>query len=156
VLAGCATPAAGERLAADAPAAARLIPLTLDVTDAQQIAAAALIVDEQASLLGQPGTGRLDALVNNAGVGSGGPLELEAIDDLRRLFEVNTFGQVAVTQAMLPGAPPGTPDGSCSCPPSAGASRWASPPPMRPPSTLWRRSPMRCAWSFAPRTCRWR
>jgi NAD(P)-dependent dehydrogenase (short-subunit alcohol dehydrogenase family) len=102
VPAGVRDAAAGERLVADAPAAGRLIPLTLDVTDAQQIAAAALIVDEQASLPGQPGTGRPDALVNNAGVGSGGPLELEAIDDLRRLFEVNTFGQVAVTQAMLP------------------------------------------------------
>jgi NAD(P)-dependent dehydrogenase (short-subunit alcohol dehydrogenase family) len=102
VPAGVRDAAAGERLVADAPAAGRLIALTLDVTDAQQIAAAALIVDEQASLPGQPGTGRPDALVNNAGVGSGGPLELEAIDDLRRLFEVNTFGQVAVTQAMLP------------------------------------------------------
>ncbi|HEX3452558.1 MAG TPA: SDR family NAD(P)-dependent oxidoreductase, partial [Solirubrobacteraceae bacterium] len=46
--------------------------------------------------------GRLDALVNNAGIGVGGPLELIAIDDVRRQLDVNVVGQVAVTQALLP------------------------------------------------------
>jgi NAD(P)-dependent dehydrogenase (short-subunit alcohol dehydrogenase family) len=41
------------------------------------------------------------ALVNNAGIGVGGPLEFVGLDDLRRQFEVNVVGQVAVTQAVL-------------------------------------------------------
>src|SRR5207245_4241150 len=40
--------------------------------------------------------------VNNAGSGGGGPLELIALDDLRRQFEVNVIGQISVMQAMLP------------------------------------------------------
>jgi NAD(P)-dependent dehydrogenase (short-subunit alcohol dehydrogenase family) len=102
VLAGVRDPAAGERLLTEAPAAGRVVALTLDVTDAEQVAAAARTVDEEAGQDGRPGSGRLDALVNNAGIGIGGPLELVTMDDLRRQFEVNVFGQVAVTQALLP------------------------------------------------------
>jgi len=102
VLAGVRDPAAGERLVADAPAAGRVIPLTLDVTDAAQIARAAEIVDQETGQGAVPGTGRLDALVNNAGIGFGGPLELIPVEDLRTQFEVNVVGQIIVTQAMLP------------------------------------------------------
>jgi NAD(P)-dependent dehydrogenase (short-subunit alcohol dehydrogenase family) len=98
VLAGVRDPAAGESLAAEAPAG-RIIPLSLEVTDPEQIAAAALKVDEQAALLGRPG---LDALINNAGIGIGGPLEILSDEDLRRQFDVNVFGHMAVTRAMLP------------------------------------------------------
>ena len=93
VLAGVRDVAAGERLAQEAPAGG-LLPLSLDVTDVSQIAAAGARAAEQA--------GGLDALVNNAGIGIGGPLELISPEDLRRQFEINVFGQVAVTQAMLP------------------------------------------------------
>jgi NAD(P)-dependent dehydrogenase (short-subunit alcohol dehydrogenase family) len=102
VLAGVRDPAAGERLLAEAPAAGRVVALTLDVTDAEQVARAAEAVDEHTGEAGKPASGRLDALVNNAGIGVGGPLELVPLDELRRQFEVNVFGQVAVTQAMLP------------------------------------------------------
>ena len=41
-------------------------------------------------------------LVNNAGIGLGGPLEFVPLDELRALFEVNLFGLLAVTQICLP------------------------------------------------------
>jgi NAD(P)-dependent dehydrogenase (short-subunit alcohol dehydrogenase family) len=98
VLAGVRGEAAAEALR-DAAAAARerVQPVTLDVTDAAQIAAAARRVEELA-----PAGAGLDALVNNAGIAVGGPVELLSMDDLTRQFEVNVFGQVAVTQALLP------------------------------------------------------
>jgi NAD(P)-dependent dehydrogenase (short-subunit alcohol dehydrogenase family) len=96
------SPGAGRAAAGAADAAGRVVPLTLDVTDAEQIVRAAELVDEHASQAGQPSRGGLDALVNNAGIGFGGPLELVPIEDLRRQFEVNVLGHVAVTQAMLP------------------------------------------------------
>ncbi len=116
VLAGVREPAAGERLAADADAApagstgvgsrGRLLPLQLEVTDATQIVAARERVEELAADAGVssatwPRSG-LDALVNNAGIGIGGPLELVSAEDLRKQFEVNVFAQIAVTQALLP------------------------------------------------------
>ena len=98
VFAGVRDPAAGERLAGEAPAG-RVIPVTLDVTDAEQITRAAELVQEQTGAAGAPA---LDALVNNAGIGLSGPLELISSADLRAHFDVNFFGHVAVTQAMLP------------------------------------------------------
>ena len=73
----------------------RVRPLILDVTDSDQIAAAVERVAEESPV-------GLAGLVNNAGVGVGGPLELIPIDDFRRQIEVNLIGQVAVTQAFLP------------------------------------------------------
>ncbi len=93
VLAGVRGEETGSKLAAEAPAG-RLVPLRLDVTDEEQIDGARAVVED--------GDGRLDALVNNAGVGVGGPLEMLSSDDLRGQFEVNVFGQVALTRALLP------------------------------------------------------
>jgi NAD(P)-dependent dehydrogenase (short-subunit alcohol dehydrogenase family) len=73
----------------------RLVPLTLDVTDAAQIAAAA-------ERIGAGGESGLDGLVNNAGIGVPGPLETMPMEDIRRQIEVNMFGHVAVTKALLP------------------------------------------------------
>jgi NAD(P)-dependent dehydrogenase (short-subunit alcohol dehydrogenase family) len=105
VLAGVRDPEAGERLVADAGATAggassgRLLPLALEVTDAAQVAAAAERVAQESQ---GSSRGGLDALVNNAGIGIGGPLELVSAEDLHKQFDVNVFAQVAVTQAMLP------------------------------------------------------
>jgi NAD(P)-dependent dehydrogenase (short-subunit alcohol dehydrogenase family) len=89
VIAGVRDAEAGERLAAEA--SGRLRTVRLDVTDAGSIRAAAEAVG-----------GRLDALVNNAGVVVGGIVEALDLEDLRHQLEVNVVGQVAVTQAFLP------------------------------------------------------
>ncbi|MET0559018.1 MAG: SDR family NAD(P)-dependent oxidoreductase [Solirubrobacterales bacterium] len=72
----------------------RLEPILLDVTEPDQIAAAAARIEEEA--------GGLEGLVNNAGVAIPAPLETVPVEDLRRQIEVNLIAQVAVTQAMLP------------------------------------------------------
>ena len=94
VLAGVRRIADGDALKAGA--SARLQPILLDVTDAASIEQARQTV---AGLAGPRG---LAGLVNNAGIAVAGPLETVPIADLRRQFEVNVIGQVAVTQAFLP------------------------------------------------------
>ena len=75
---------------------AGLVPVILDVTDPKTILAAVREVSDAA------GSAGLHGLVNNAGIAVPGPIELLPLDELRRQFEVNVFGQVAVTQAFLP------------------------------------------------------
>ncbi|HKH41095.1 MAG TPA: SDR family oxidoreductase [Solirubrobacterales bacterium] len=92
---------AGIRKEADARELAkdgsdRLTPITLDVTDAEQIDSARQQVTDA---VGDEG---LVGLVNNAGVGGGGPIEFMPLDELRRTLEINLIGQVAVTQAFIP------------------------------------------------------
>ncbi|HEY7596851.1 MAG TPA: SDR family oxidoreductase [Actinophytocola sp.] len=90
---------AGRRDAAVAKLAAEGLDVTgvpLDVTDAASVEAAAKTIEER--------HGRLDILVNNAGItgersqapGAG------AVAEVRRVFDVNVFGVIAVTDAMLP------------------------------------------------------
>ncbi|RIH83387.1 SDR family oxidoreductase [Calidithermus roseus] len=81
----------GERLARQAKGL--LHPVLLDVTDSESIARAAQTIRGQAP--------RLDGLVNNAGIAVAGPLEFLPLEELRRQFEVNVIGQVAVIQAFL-------------------------------------------------------
>lgn len=73
-----------------------IIPLPLDVTDESSIEQATRTV---ATHVGAKG---LHALVNNAGVAVGGPWEHVPTAALRRLFDVNFFGAVAVTRSFLP------------------------------------------------------
>lgn len=74
----------------------RLTPIILDVTNDQTISEA---FREIRDAVGDAG---LAGLVNNAGIAVTGPIELVPLEELRRQFEVNVFGQVAVTQAFLP------------------------------------------------------
>ena len=74
----------------------RLIPFHLDVTDPVSIKMAA---DTIAAKVGDAG---LQGLVNNAGICIAGALEFLPIAELRRQFEVNVMGSLAVTQDFLP------------------------------------------------------
>jgi NAD(P)-dependent dehydrogenase (short-subunit alcohol dehydrogenase family) len=92
---------AGVRKQADAKSLAeegsdRLTPVTIDVTKQRSITAAKNKIQRA---VGKDG---LVGLVNNAGVGDGGPVETMDLDVLRNVLEVNLVGQVAVTQAFLP------------------------------------------------------
>ncbi|MEU8437026.1 SDR family oxidoreductase [Streptomyces sp. NPDC029216] len=66
----------------------------LDVTDEASVAAAVdgVIADH----------GRLDAVVNNAGAGHVGTLENESLAEIREVMEVNFFGVVNVSKAVMP------------------------------------------------------
>lgn len=94
VFAGVRKKEDGRRL--QSQASPQLIPLLLDVTRQDHIDAAAARIRETV------GDAGLAGLVNNAGVAVAGPLELIPVAEFRRQFEVNLFGQIAVTQAMLP------------------------------------------------------
>jgi len=73
------------------PASDRLRVLALDVTDEASIRAAL------------DAAGPIDALVNNAGIGVLYPLEAIPMATARSVFETNTLGTIAMTQAVLPG-----------------------------------------------------
>jgi NAD(P)-dependent dehydrogenase (short-subunit alcohol dehydrogenase family) len=94
VFAGVRKPADGHALQDEA--GSQLIPVMMEVTDATSIANAAKDVTTQLEGRG------IDGLVNVAGIGISGPLEYVTPEDLRRVFQVNVFGQIAVTQAFLP------------------------------------------------------
>jgi NAD(P)-dependent dehydrogenase (short-subunit alcohol dehydrogenase family) len=95
VFAGVRNPDDGEALGA-AARGGELTPVRLDVTDEDQIEAVTKLVGDHIGAAG------LSALVDNAGIGAAWPLELVPLDAVRRQFEVNVFGQLAVTQALLP------------------------------------------------------
>src|SRR5262245_6676589 len=46
--------------------------------------------------------GRIDVVVNNAGIGIAGPLESTSIEEARRLLDVNLLGALRVSHAVLP------------------------------------------------------
>ena len=94
VFAGVRKPSDGAALRREA--GDRLLPVEIEVTDERTIDDALTVLREQ---VGDRG---LDGLVNNAGIGLSMPIEYLPLDQLRHQFEVNVFGQVAVTQAFLP------------------------------------------------------
>ncbi len=68
--------------------------ILLDVTDTAAIDPAVAKLEAE--------VGPIDVLVNNAGYGHEGTIEESPLDDMRRQFEVNVFGAVAMTKALLP------------------------------------------------------
>jgi NAD(P)-dependent dehydrogenase (short-subunit alcohol dehydrogenase family) len=72
------------------PRSERLRVIALDVTDPVSIAAAI------------EASGPIDVLVNNAGIGLLGAFEVTPMSTVREVFETNTFGMMAMTQAVLP------------------------------------------------------
>jgi short-subunit dehydrogenase len=68
--------------------------LPLDVTDDGSAAGVVREVLER--------SGRIDVLVNNAGVGIAGAAEESSIEQARALFETNVFGSIRMTRAVLP------------------------------------------------------
>ncbi|MET0497454.1 MAG: SDR family oxidoreductase [Steroidobacteraceae bacterium] len=72
------------------PQSERMRVLALDVTNPQSIAAAI------------EASGPIDVLVNNAGIGLFGAFEVTPMATTREVFETNTFGVMAMTQAVLP------------------------------------------------------
>ncbi len=93
VYAGLRDPNSGAELAACAAGLA-VLPIGLDVTNAaerERAIADVLAVD-----------GRVDLLVNNAGVSLDGPLELLEESQIRGLFDVNLLGAWGMTKAVLP------------------------------------------------------
>ncbi|WP_408230392.1 oxidoreductase [Paraburkholderia dipogonis] len=75
-------------------AAERAHAAVLDVTDFEAITPAVAAITRT--------VGPIDVLVNNAGYGHEGTLEESPLDDLRRQFDVNVFGAVAMIKAVLP------------------------------------------------------
>jgi NAD(P)-dependent dehydrogenase (short-subunit alcohol dehydrogenase family) len=73
------------------PASERMRVLPLDVTDPASIAAAV------------EASGPADVLVNNAGIGLMGAFEATPMATVREVFETNTLGVMAMTQAVIPG-----------------------------------------------------
>jgi NAD(P)-dependent dehydrogenase (short-subunit alcohol dehydrogenase family) len=96
VFAAVRHPADGEEVRALAQGAGSVVPVVLDVRDEATIARG---LDEVREAVGGEG---LTGLVNNAGEGIPGPLEMIDLAQLREQLEVNVVGQVAVTQAALP------------------------------------------------------
>jgi short-subunit dehydrogenase len=77
------------------PSGARVLAVAGDITsdaDRRKLVAATLAK-----------FGRIDALVNNAGYGTRGPVEVVPVELIRKNYETNIFSLVALTQLVLPG-----------------------------------------------------
>jgi len=73
----------------------KLSPIILDVNNTESINAAVSIIKKETD-------GNVFGLINNAGIGQGGPLEIIPVSEIRKVMEINVIGLVAVTQAFLP------------------------------------------------------
>ena len=92
VFASARSPAASEGLQA---ATEKLETVTLDVDNDESVTQAVNETLERA--------GRIDVLVNNAGIGGGGPIEATPLEQARQTFETNYFGAIRMIRAVVPG-----------------------------------------------------
>lgn len=72
------------------PASSRIRVLALDVTNEESISSTLALA------------GQIDVLVNNAGIGVVGAFEATPMAHIRKVFETNTFGVMAMAQATIP------------------------------------------------------
>mmetsp|Transcript_16988 Transcript_16988/g.27621 ORF Transcript_16988/g.27621 Transcript_16988/m.27621 type:complete len:324 (-) Transcript_16988:232-1203(-) len=93
---------AGVRKEADAKSLTNerssLKPIILDVSDSESVNNAAENVKNDLKRTG----GKLVAIINNAGVSKGMPIELEDIKDVIWAFQVNVFGVIRMCKAFIP------------------------------------------------------
>ncbi|HKS74234.1 MAG TPA: SDR family NAD(P)-dependent oxidoreductase [Terriglobales bacterium] len=75
---------------------ANVVPIVMDVEDESSIKAAAAEISTRLDGRG------LDGLVNCAGIGVVRPVEYASLSDIRHIYEINVFGQILVSQALLP------------------------------------------------------
>ena len=69
-------------------------PIQMDLTQAESITKAVQTVMEK--------EGRIDVLINNAGIGITGSIEETKLDDVRKVFETNFFGMMQLIQEVTP------------------------------------------------------
>lgn len=68
--------------------------LVMDVTDDRSVSSAVQVLLEK--------EGRIDVVINNAGIGLAGPMEQLALENVHRVFDTNVYGVVRVCKAVLP------------------------------------------------------
>lgn len=68
--------------------------LSMDVREATSVQKAVqAVIDKE---------GRIDALINNAGIGIAGPIEELQFSNIKQVFETNVYGPIRICQAVLP------------------------------------------------------
>jgi NAD(P)-dependent dehydrogenase (short-subunit alcohol dehydrogenase family) len=73
-----------------------IVPVFIDITNPAMIDEAFELIAEKTGAQG------LYGLINNAGIGFGAPIEYIPFEQLKKVFEINVFGQIAMIQKFLP------------------------------------------------------
>jgi short-subunit dehydrogenase len=93
VYAGVRRESDGESI--EREASGKLVPVILDVTDSESI-------ESVVSKIEQENEGKLFGLVNNAGIGISGVVEVTPVEEMRKVIDVNVIGLYAVTKLCIP------------------------------------------------------